>query len=1449
MVTASGNRKPIFLSHATPDKPFVVDLHRHLQAQGIDTWMDARELVGGNALDANIMEAIENASAMIVVLSPNTINSSWVTKEIQHALKVRQERNGDFSIVPLLLPGITPNALPHWFPDGPLAIPVELKAGKLDAAMPQILAALGKQLPTYEPLPQETPPAPTAELILTLSNLQMHLEDGKRRPRATATLICKLPDAADSDVDAKPYRVTAPLGAIEAGDLEWYLETYFRFPTRITRDRAAKIEAQLPQWGKWLYDAVHKPAAEEAFKAWEAADKKTARCFTVKVESELPEDCTDDERTSANEAATLLLGLPWELMHNGRGYLFEGAKPSRVRRQLPIREKQDVYPTGAPIRVLLVCPRPEDKQARYIDHRVSARPLVEALAPLGSLAQITLLTPPTFQNFVDELKRANDADTPYHIVHFNGHGVYKRDTGLGALVFEKAADVSKLTERGSDVVDAAQIAASIQKHRVPLVFLEACQSAKTETAPTASVAGRLLEGGVASVVAMSHSVLVETARRFVAPFYAALLDGKRIGQAMLDGQLALKNNTYRGKTSGGDLHLHDWFVPVLYQEKSDPQLIAGQHNRATQETLKAERAAKESKLPPTPEHTFVGRSRELLAAERLLETQRYVTLTGEGGEGKTTLAVELARWLVATHRFERAAFVSFEQHQTADAALAFLGEQLVPNYLAQAAQGEGRDWLLVERALREQRTVIVLDNMESVLQPPDGATGAAMFEPKILQQILEMCEKLNKVGETHLVFTSREHLPSPFAQNTIGLGQLSQRDAKELVAQVLGRNVTMPGTNSDDASDAAVSELVNAVGRHARALVLLTNEVKRTGVRNATTQIQTLMQQMDAQFPDNRERSLLASVRLSLNRLPANIRLLIRPLGVFQSGGSLTVIKLALQLEQPEIVQLIAQQLVGVGLAEAQEYGYLRFDPALAPALLSEMTEEEQTVARDRWAEAMSTLAVFLYQQRSSNPHLAFGLAASEMPSLLATLEYRARTAHAADIIQFATSIENLADSLGWAKAIVLASRIRDKAAERLSEWSRTAFNAASAAIDRLLNAGRCPEAIAAAEQLLLRCQTAGEAVYPGAAYDGAIVYAYLGRARKMGGDSGAALTDLAEAERRLERLALTGDANAAIAATVSRLDQAECLMHLGRLSEAASLYEQTIEESEQQNNPRSATVGRGELADVRRRQGRHGEALQAYAEARDTFEQLGEPYSVAVIWHRTGIVYQQAGNDMEAEQAYLEALRIRTQIGDRVGQADTRVELGNLYGQKNRYEEALRFYGEAAVIFGELRDLASEGRVHNNAAGSLLALQRYDEARRELMRAIECNLPFGHVSEPWNAYELLRQLEEAEGNVSATQEARAKAIQSYLAYRRDGGESRDWGGQVVAYVRQALAEGQGEAMSAELAELANRPDMPENRKALLAALQQIVAGVPATALADDPRLYYQDAVELLLLG
>jgi tetratricopeptide (TPR) repeat protein len=1440
--------QPIFLSHASADDAVVAKLRDYLQALGVAVWTDSQYLSAGVPLEARIFEAIEKADHFVVLVSPKALASKWVEKEIKHARKVRKQRGDSYKVIPILLDGLPPSVLPGLFGKEPVAVLLSSAPGGVEKALPDLLAALGLQLPDDPQPPAAKSAAPIAELTLTLADPSIDRTGGKHRAAAVATLTFSPPDGTPR-VESRRFRFTAPLGPIEAEDLAWYLERYAHWPSGPFQDRARAVERKLPEWGQLLYAVVSDAEARTVVEAWQAAGKNHPRRFTVLVDPEPVAGSPAEAQPDAAEAATLLLGLPWELVHDGHDYLFQAAPGVHVRRRLPNREQRDPVVTDPPVRVLLVSPRPEDDEAGYIDHRVSARPLAEALARLGELAQLTLLAPPTFAALEAELRRAHEAGTPYHVVHFDGHGVYDKRHGLGALCFEHEEDKTKLNQRRSDLVGADQLARVVQKYRVPLFFLEACQTAMAQIDPTASVAGKLLQHGVNSVVAMSHTVLVETARRFVSAFYVALLEGQRVGQAMLVGQRALKADTRRGRAFTGPLHLEDWFVPVLFQEELDPQLIREVPAAKVQAILKRQRELALGKVPPEPEQTFVGRSRGLLAAERLLEREPYAVLRGQGGEGKTTLAAELARWLVATHRFRRAAFVSLETHSEARSVLFALGEQLVPNYVTETAQDEKRGLQLIERALAEQPTLLVFDNLESVLPPAPGSPAEAAYEPEVLDKILQLCARLGRVGRTRLVFTSRERMPKPFDKNHVTIDRLDRPDAVALVGKVLGENELMPHAADLGESEAEINDLVEAVNCHARSLVLLPREIVKSGVRNATRQLHELMAALHRDHPDDRERSLLASVELSLRRLPAAMRQKIRPLGVFQGGGHLGVMAMVLGLnaEKGEVVE-IAEQLVAVGLAETQSYGYLQLNPALGPALLGALNDAEREAAQAAWAEATAQFTAFLYQQVSKAPQMALTLALLDLPNLVAGLEHLHKTADGDRVVGVATRVETLVAQLGRPKALARAAKVRTEATPKPGEWNHAAHQAASAAVDQLLAAGLYAQAVAAAQAQLQKAQAAGENAYPDAAYDLADTHFGLGRALEQSGNSEAALEVIDESRRCFEALAKAGNKSAARMANVCLAEAGDCLRALGRLDEAADSYELNIKGAEELGDPRQVAVGKGQLGSVRILQRKYQDALTAYTETRETFEKLGEPGSVAIVWHQIGIVHREAQQYEAAERAYQKSLQIKVQLGNRSGEANTLHELGTLYAVMSRLEGAVQFYRQASVIYLELEDLADEGRARNNVAATLIKLERYDEARKELLRAIECDKLFGHAVEPWKTFDSLCYLERAVGNPGAAEAARQQAVQAYLAYRRAGGENQNFGGQLAAAVAAAIAEGRIDAVATQFKELLQKADLPGYLKALIPALQAILAGARDPALAADPNLDYDDAAEVLLL-
>lgn len=207
-------------------------------------------------------------------------------------------------------------------------------------------------------------------------------------------------------------------------------------------------------------------------------------------------------------------------------------------------------------------------------------------------------------------------------------------------------------------MDAKQSGTLLNQRNVPLVILDACQTAMQGERAFTSVAAKLIEAGVGSVLAMNYSVLVPTTRKFVAAFYRALADGDSIGVASEAGRRALLADKHRFKLyrGGGEesVDLHDWFLPALYQQASDPTLfttvgatLAVVHTRTRASRVPTQPS--QGGFPPPPPHGFHGRARELLEVERLFlptlgadgrerPAHRVVVLHGGGGQGSLVRA-------------------------------------------------------------------------------------------------------------------------------------------------------------------------------------------------------------------------------------------------------------------------------------------------------------------------------------------------------------------------------------------------------------------------------------------------------------------------------------------------------------------------------------------------------------------------------------------------------------------------------------------------------------------------------------------------------------------------------------------------------------------------------------------------------------------------------------------
>jgi hypothetical protein len=306
----------VFISHSSDDDATVAALREALQAHGIAVWDDARGLAAGDQLDPAIRAALEGADGVIAVLSPRTINSTWVTAEIRYALELQRARGADaYRVIPVMLDGIRPPALRHWFGAEPLGISLEAGPGGVQDILPALLAGLGLTLP-IETTPGAVPRAvPLADLTLELRDPFIERTGGTQRGAATAELVYRLVRDGVREVRSPRFQLVAPLGPIESDELRWYLERYVHWPSGVFRERAQRVEALLPRWGRWLHQAaLEHEAAREVVAAWRGAAEGVARRFTVLVDRDLiagPLDAGREQRQAdADEGATLLLGLP-----------------------------------------------------------------------------------------------------------------------------------------------------------------------------------------------------------------------------------------------------------------------------------------------------------------------------------------------------------------------------------------------------------------------------------------------------------------------------------------------------------------------------------------------------------------------------------------------------------------------------------------------------------------------------------------------------------------------------------------------------------------------------------------------------------------------------------------------------------------------------------------------------------------------------------------------------------------------------------------------------------------------------------------------------------------------------------------------------------------------------------------------------------------------------------
>jgi predicted ATPase/DNA-binding CsgD family transcriptional regulator len=269
---------------------------------------------------------------------------------------------------------------------------------------------------------------------------------------------------------------------------------------------------------------------------------------------------------------------------------------------------------------------------------------------------------------------------------------------------------------------------------------------------------------------------------------------------------------------------------------------------------------------------LIGRDDDVAALSRLVVEERLVTLTGSGGVGKTRLALAVAAELPEQFRggvwFVELAGVT-DPAGVESAVLAAIGAHHVPGL---------RPVEQLIAALPEERTLLVLDNCEHLLEPCAALTAALLAQHAAVNVVATGREPLSVPGE---VTWRVQSLSAPTAETTVAVPALGQYEAVQLFIDRARR--ARPTFVVSEANAPAIAQICYRLDGIPLALELAAARCRQLSAERIADELDDRFRLLTggARTVLARQQTLAASVDWSYERLDEIEQALFRRLGVF----------------------------------------------------------------------------------------------------------------------------------------------------------------------------------------------------------------------------------------------------------------------------------------------------------------------------------------------------------------------------------------------------------------------------------------------------------------------------------------------------------------------------------------------------------------------------------------
>lgn len=474
---------------------------------------------------------------------------------------------------------------------------------------------------------------------------------------------------------------------------------------------------------------------------------------------------------------------------------------------------------------------------------------------------LEIVRPGTLKSLEEHLARSEELHGRgyFHIVHFDMHGKVGEIKGKGR---ESEAAYLRFCDPESDgtkAIRAQDVGEILRRHYVPMVILNACESARANSGDDMNIAKILSREGVQNILALSFETSEAAVQMFFRSFYWNFIV-KRLdfSTAASKAREVLRESPSRCARFNLTRRLIDWFVPVVYNSGPPLSLVSDEEvdDRST-----ASYQHTQPEINMVVDLDLIGRDFDILRIEKRLlamkpgesqvGTAHALYLYGEPGVGKSALLKYTGSLWTNSSFVDAAIYIDFESHRITSiedfiseilAQLPSRPELTADPHSAIALHGISSDLVANEELnkaimlLAKLNIALILDGLQLLTVPSFPAGTAQYPSPSVIKGINEVLRIMSNLHVEcprrlgpFFIFASRHETPPSQISHCVNvatyeLSPLEPHDSETLVRTLLSDPTSSPDYLDATSADIQKSEpLAGLLQRIPAALVHFAN--------------------------------------------------------------------------------------------------------------------------------------------------------------------------------------------------------------------------------------------------------------------------------------------------------------------------------------------------------------------------------------------------------------------------------------------------------------------------------------------------------------------------------------------------------------------------------------------------------------------------------------------------